>query len=93
MTSLVVILSGVLLVQAYYLIKFARTIFDFETKIENALDEIDECYGEISQVLEKPLFYDSAEVRQVLSQIKKISDIILDIARQIGTVEDNSMGE
>ena len=64
-----------------------------ETKIENALDEIDECYGEISQVLEKPLFYDSVEVRQVLSQIKKISDIILDIARQIGTVEDNSTGE
>lgn len=93
MTTLVVILSTVLIIQAVYLVKFARTILDFETKIENALDEIDECYGAINQVLEKPLFYDSMEVRQVLNQIKKISDIILDIARQIGTVEDNSTGE
>lgn len=93
MNILVISLSTALILQTYYLVRFARTIFEFEAKIEDALDEIDECYGEINQVLEKPLFYDSVEVRHVLTQIKKISDVILDIARHIGTVEDNSTGE
>ena len=38
--------------------------------LEDSLDVIDEKYASIAAICERPLFYDSPEVRQVLQDIK-----------------------
>lgn len=51
-------------------IRFGKTILAFQDNLEEALDIIDEKYININSILERPLFYDSREVRDVLSDIK-----------------------
>ena len=76
------------LVQAYFLVKFARIIFNFEERIEVSLDSIDQSYKAISEILEKPLFFDSPEVRLVLNEIKNVEVSILEIAQDIARVSN-----
>ena len=56
-----------LIVVSYYCIKFALIIIKTQENIENCLDEIDDQYNKISLILETPIFYDSPEVKRVLS--------------------------
>lgn len=76
------------LVQAYFLVKFARIIFNFEERVEVSLDSIDQSYKAISEILEKPLFFDSPEVRLVLNEIKNVEVSILEIAQDIARVSN-----
>ena len=61
-------------------------ILKTEEKLTNALDAIDEEYMEISKVLEKPVFFDSQEVRQVVSSIDNVRNTFLNISTYI--IED-----
>jgi len=74
------ILALLFCVSFYYAIKFAMILIKLEDAIEAGLDKLDERYISISKILEIPLFYDSAEVRQVVSDIEQCRDAILDIA-------------
>jgi hypothetical protein len=66
-----VFLLGILsTVSIYYSIKFGLIILHVQDAIEDSLDIIDEKYASITNILERPLFYDSPEVRQVLEDIK-----------------------
>ena len=89
---LFIILLGVLVVWAfvstYYCIKFARSILKVTESIEVALDMLDERYRSISKILQIPIFYDSAEVRQALDDIDKSRDAILQAAYVLGHVEE-----
>ena len=58
------------LVAAYYAFKFALVILKMQDVLEDSLDVIDEKFASISTICERPLFYDSPEVRQVLTDIK-----------------------
>ena len=48
--------------------------------MQDALDVIDEKYTSISAVCERPLFYDSPEVREVLRDIKATRDSLHQVA-------------
>jgi hypothetical protein len=72
--------SLICIVQAFYLFKFASTILRTEDSVEESLDIIDNSYGRISEILEKPLFYDSAEVRQILNELSNSKEALLYIA-------------
>ena len=67
-------------VSLYYVYKFGKIILNFEDSVEDALDDLDTIHEEISQVLETPLFYDSPEVRKVITQIEKARNIIVNSA-------------
>tara|TARA_R100000805_G_C3597623_1_gene98599 strand:+ start:746 stop:970 length:225 start_codon:yes stop_codon:yes gene_type:complete len=66
----------------------SRIIFGFEDKIEECLDVVDEAYGSIAEVLEKPLFFDSPEIREVLNQIRKTNVALLEMAGNLAEVRD-----
>jgi len=74
------------ILSAYFSIKFAMLILKTEEKLTNILDSIDEEYMEISKVLEKPVFFDSVEVRQVIASIENVRSTFLNISNYI--VED-----
>ena len=55
---------------AFYCVKFGLLILRVQDALEIALDVIDEKYATMTTICERPLFYDSPEVRQVLASIK-----------------------
>jgi hypothetical protein len=61
-------------------------VLSTEEKLTNILDTIDEEYMEISKVLEKPVFFDSVEVRQVMKSIDNVRNTFLNISNYI--IED-----
>jgi hypothetical protein len=61
-------------------------ILKTEEKLTNILDAIDEEYMEISKVLEKPVFFDSQEIKQVMTSINNVRNTFLNISAYI--IED-----
>jgi hypothetical protein len=51
--------------------------------MQNSCDMLDECYGTISEIVKKPLFYDSPEIRSVLVQIENSRNAVLYVANNI----------
>jgi hypothetical protein len=58
-------------------------ILKIQDTIEESLDIIDEKYNKINEICERPLFYDSPEVRSVLSEIKNVREAIHTIAKSL----------
>tara|TARA_X000001388_G_scaffold76865_1_gene75495 strand:+ start:1726 stop:2040 length:315 start_codon:yes stop_codon:yes gene_type:complete len=67
----------------YFNYKFGKTIVEVQSSLEESLDVLDQNYVSISQVLEKPVFFDSLEVRQVIEDIKKSRDAVLYVANTL----------
>ena len=64
----------------YFCIKFAVRLIKIQDSVESSLDTIDECYAEISRILEIPVYYDSNEVRSVLEAIKETQGAVHKVA-------------
>lgn len=95
---IITILALCLAVSTYYAVKFSLIILKIEDAIEESLDIIDERYRSISKVLEIPIFYDSPQIRQVVSDIKTTRDTLLLIANKFASIDtqtedDSSAGE
>ena len=88
--AIVTVLLGV---SAYYNYKFGRTLIRMEDALEQSLDRLDERYESISAVLEIPLFYDSPQIRQVVTDIKECQQSIIYVANEIGRFEEIEDGE
>lgn len=86
-TALLAISCLILLIllgfSAFLNYRLGKTILKVEDAIEESLDEIDQIYGRISKILEIPVFFDSVEVRQVISDIDDTRQVILKIANNI----------
>ena len=87
------ITSVVLAISIYYNYKFAMIIIQTQDSIEDSLDVLDERYSSISKILEIPIFYDSREVRQVLSDIEESRESILEVARQMTQTDIGELDE
>lgn len=70
MIYLLVVLGLLCTVAIFYCVKFGLIILKVQDAIEESLDVIDEKYDSITEILERPLFYDSPEVRKVLKDIR-----------------------
>mgnify|MGYP001500856511 FL=1 len=92
-TFLLAFVSVLLLVSLYYNYRFAKIIMKFEDSITKSLDKLDERYSSISQILEIPIFYDSPQIRKVISDIGDCRDSILEVANSIANVEESQDGE
>jgi len=87
--SLLSCLLGLLLVvSVYYNFKFAKIIFRVEDSIESSLDVLDQGYRSISDILERPVFFDSLEVRQVITDITKVRNSILHVAEKLTSIDE-----
>ena len=80
---LVLLLSVALSAALFYAIKFALIIIKVQDATEEALDLLDESYKKINEILQRPLFYDSLEVRQVLREIQRSQDAVLIVANEL----------
>lgn len=72
-----------LLFSIYFNIKFGILILKIEDTIEECLDQLDEKYQVFSKILEKPVFFDSLEIRQVIHEIRSSQDLLLLIANKL----------
>ena len=85
------VLSLYSVVVSYFCFKFAMTILRVQDSIENSLDKIDSQYTAISEVLNRPLFYDSPEIKSVMQGVSNTRDAILEVANVLSNnfEEDN----
>tara|TARA_B100000035_G_scaffold315483_1_gene336927 strand:- start:11793 stop:12104 length:312 start_codon:yes stop_codon:yes gene_type:complete len=74
-----------------YLYKFSIRILDLEDKANSSIDVLEEKYKKMSEVLERPVFFDSVEVRQVVNDIYECQKAIYEIAVLIGGVEEEEV--
>ena len=75
-----------LIVSTYYNYKFARIILRVEDVVEESLDHLDERYQTMSEIIKKPVFFDSIEVRQVIAEINLCRDAVLRVANSLASV-------
>ena len=83
----IAVLIVFLTISLYYNYKFARLILKMEDAIEDSLDNLDSRYASIQKILDTPLFFDSPQVRQVISDITESRDAILYVANQLTGIE------
>jgi hypothetical protein len=76
----VVCLSLLLILAIFYCVKFGVIILRVQDTLEETLDVIDEKYAAITEICERPLFYDSPEVKRVLEDIKSVRNALHGIA-------------
>ena len=62
---------------SYKLYKFSVIILRMETALEESLDILNERYSKMNEIAQKPVFFDSVEVRQVIAEIKACHEAIL----------------
>ena len=74
------LLSGFL---AWKLYNFSLIIIDMEDSIDESLEILDKKYKSMYEILQKPIFFDSIEVRQVVADIKDCHQSILYIANTL----------
>ena len=67
----------------YKLYQFSMIILNIETAIEECLDLLDQKYKSMNEVIQKPIFFDSIEVRQVISDIKDCHNSVLIVANKL----------
>ena len=87
---IILILAIYSVLVSFFCTRFALTILRIQDTVENSLDALDERYQSISNILQRPLFFDSPEVRQVLIDINGTRDSILEIA---SALSDNFIHE
>ncbi len=80
------ILSVLLSISVYFNVKHGVILLNMQDSIEESLDVLDEKYQSISRVIEIPVFFDSLEVRQVISDIENCRDSILYVANQLSAI-------
>tara|TARA_B100001113_G_C20527554_1_gene370173 strand:- start:125 stop:337 length:213 start_codon:yes stop_codon:yes gene_type:complete len=54
-----------------------------ESALEESLDILNEKYYKINEIAQLPVFFDSVEIRQVISEIKASHDAILLVANKL----------
>ena len=65
------------------LYKFSIIILNIEESIEESLDLLNYHYGKMNEVVQKPVFFDSIEIRQVVNDIKQCHFAVLKIANKL----------
>lgn len=77
----------------YKCYQFGKTIINVQDSIEQCLDTLDEKFRSMSLILEKPVFFDSIEIRQAIQDIRDSRDAVLYVANSltnnIQNVSDN----
>lgn len=80
-----------LCVSLFFNYKHGLIILDVEDAISESLDMLDERYRSISKVLQKDVFFDSPEVRQVLADIEGARMAVLRVANSLARIDSSSV--
>ena len=88
--TIITILLILLIISIFYVVKFGIIILQVQDSIEESLDILDERYASMQKIIETPLFYDSPEIRRVLSDIALTRDAIIMIADSLTVIGDSA---
>jgi len=88
-----VMLTVLLGISVYFNVKFGIIILRMQDTIEDCLDALDERFQVFSKILEKPVFFDSPEIRQVIQEIRTSQEILLKIANSIANPGETDSNE
>jgi hypothetical protein len=58
-------------------------ILNLETTVEECLDILNTHYGKMNEIVQKPVFFDSVEVRQVINDIRQCHLAVLLVANKL----------
>jgi len=83
LTICVAVLSFALIFSLYKLFRFSMIFISLEDSLEECLDLLDERYKAMSEILEIPVFFDSTEVRRVVSEIRMSRDALVVVANKL----------
>lgn len=81
--AIIVLLLMLLFFVCQKLYKFSIIILDLETSVEECLDVLNLHYGKMNEVIQKPVFFDSVEVRQVINDMKSCHSAVLLVANKL----------
>jgi hypothetical protein len=76
----------------FYCLRFGLSILSIQQKIEDSLDLLDEKYKIFTEISEKPVFFDSIEIRQVIKEIENMRDAVLLMANNLSNPEPIDLG-
>ena len=99
MNSILIICLAVLLLVTLFLgykcYKFSLIILSLENQIEESLDILEERHNNMTKILEKDVFFDSVEVRQVIEDIRVCHGSIILVANKLtqNFLEENEIKE
>ena len=83
----------VILLLIWSLYSLAMRSLDTEDKIEDAMNILEEKYKRMSSILDRPVFFDSVEVRQVVSDIYDCQIALYEIMSDVGDIEEEENEE
>ncbi len=83
MTYLISALTILLLFFGYFCIKFALALIRVQEAIEDSLDEIDSKYNRMSEILKIPVFFDSPEIKNLISEIYDVRESVVYVADRL----------
>tara|TARA_B000000557_G_C20787209_1_gene449235 strand:+ start:1017 stop:1319 length:303 start_codon:yes stop_codon:yes gene_type:complete len=75
-----------LIFSSYFCIKFALFIIRIQDTLEDSLEKLDKKHDRVEEILKIPVFFDSPEIRSLLSEIKETRDIILNISFELNNL-------
>jgi hypothetical protein len=87
---IVVVLLVLNCLSSYYAVKFGLLLLRLEDDIEASLDDIDESFKALSEILQKPIFFDSLEVRQCITEIRRCRSVVVKIANRLTSFGNNN---
>lgn len=73
-------------VVSYYCLKFSMLLLQLQDDIQDSLNELDDSIEVFNKILEKPVFFDSVEVRQCIAEIRKSRNLINGIAKRLVSI-------
>ena len=81
--SCIVALLCTVIFLSYKLYKFSLLILRMETALEESLDILNKRYSTMNEIAQRPIFFDSVEIRQVIAEIKASHEAILIVANKL----------
>ena len=83
LAALAVVLTVLLGISVYLMIKLGQRVLELEEQVEQSLDVLDASYRSINSILEIPVMSDEPFVRRVLSDIENAQEALLLVANKI----------
>ena len=80
-------------VAIFYDVRFGIILLRVQDAVEESLDVIDEKYRSMSEILERPLYYDSPEIRKVVQDIRDTRSAILYIANTLTVIDEEEVAK
>ena len=79
----VLALSLLCLFLTYKLVKFSLLILEIEDAVDECVELLDVRYRSMNEILEIPVFFDSVEVRRVISDIRECQNAVVLVANRL----------